>query len=141
MHARTIGVVALAALIIVTLCAGVAIAHAYPVDDGGWATRTTTTDGVDAKGEVAYNGKDYSKVAAGDDLVLVCDEEADGNVIKGEFDIRAATARTSATFEVADDDGANGRCASAVPAGIVLRHRVCERNHLFWHCGNWQVGT
>jgi hypothetical protein len=84
------------------------------------------------------NGQDYTKSVDGDELVLVCDEERDDNLVKGEYEFERDGRPVMA--ETSDAEGADGRCTGVALDGEVLRHRVCERNHLLWECGNWQAG-
>jgi hypothetical protein len=120
------------------LYVAVGVARDYGVDDGGDGRAAVMDTDEPSLGEVAFHGDDYSRVSAESGLLLVCDVENDDNVVKGVIDI--VESGSMSRVEVADATG-DRRCASFRPSGPVQRHRVCERNHLFWRCGNWQVGS
>ena len=107
--------------------------------DAPAAAESVADDDADHSGEVATNGEDYSKVSAEGAHVLVCDEEADENAVRGEATVEQPDGQVELAFE--DTDGADGMCVAVPIDGSVLKHRVCERNHAVWTCGNWQAGS
>lgn len=140
---QRIAALAFAVLVLVVLVVTTfRVASSFPAPDGdgdGAETGTFLDEPAEHLGEISYDGRDYAKVLAGEDLLLVCDEEADSNVVKAIFDVDGDAGDRS--VEISDRNGADGTCTSAVWDGLVRRHRVCERNHLFWRCGNWQTGS
>lgn len=88
-------------------------------------------------GEVARHGGDFSAVTPTGELV-VCDEEADSNVVKVSAEYFDGHRRRRIT--ILDKTGADGRCASVPVDGPVVGHQVCERDDVAWHCGNQQTG-
>jgi hypothetical protein len=86
-----------------------------------------------AGSDASRHGADYARVPE-PGVLLVCDEEADGNPVRARAEVHHEARRWWLTVE--DRDGANGRCVRVPVEGEVLRVRTCERNHLFWDCGN-----
>jgi hypothetical protein len=85
---------------------------------------------------VPQDGADYARLDG--DRFLVCDREADENLVKGVLQIAEPDGDGSTVVEVADGGGADGRCVAITVTGRVINLRVCERNVLAWHCSNAQ---
>ena len=82
---------------------------------------------------VPQDGADYARMVG--DRFLVCDREADDNLVKGVVHVEGATPNL---LEVADIGGADGGCASITVTERVISLYVCERNVVAWHCSNAQ---
>ena len=131
-----LGAMAIMLLFIVYLGARVAADVAVQESEGD---TSELRDDEEASGTNSQHGDDYTKAAQEGTFLLVCDEEADANLVKGVYEF--VDGADAVMAEVADSHGADGRCVGVALDGRILRHRVSERNHVVWDCANWQAGT
>lgn len=93
-----------------------------------------------ASGVTSYHGNDYSYDFSSFKKLRTCDREADNNRTKGGW---SATQNGSEDGSASDSDGANNACGETGLPGTegpyIIKHHTCEKNHLTWNCGNWQL--
>ena len=80
---------------------------------------------------VSRNGDDFSVLALDNRTIVLCDTESDHNPVRADVVIGSDQ---TVTFVDASD---TGECTRYVADTQVLRHRICERNHLLWNCSNF----
>lgn len=90
-----------------------------------------------ASAVTSYQGDDFSFDYFSRTYMAACDQESDGNQVKGNYDFDNSGGTDGSAM---DEDGNNGVCGTANTFGTVIRHRTCEVQQ-FWpdNCGNWQA--
>jgi hypothetical protein len=69
-----------------------------------------------------HQGGDYGIFNPSDNVAQVCDAEADGNGVYGEF-----VTTTGAVTTISDTNGSTAGCGSLTVSAATYRFRVCER--------------
>ena len=84
---------------------------------------------------MSYQGSDFAYDYNSKTYISACDQESDGNEVKGVYDFNNSGGSNGSAL---DSDGSNGACASRNTGGTIYRHRTCEAIN-FWpdNCGNW----
>ncbi len=135
---RILVVMAVVALVGVGAVSGLRIMGARRVVRPADAERVERPD-PSLGASVSHHGDDFGVVEPSDPQVfVVCDVEADGNPVRGEVEYFVEDPEpVFLTVTVDEFDGAGGTCTRITVPELLTRHRVCERNHLVWVCGNW----
>jgi hypothetical protein len=83
---------------------------------------------------IINHGEDFLFAVGGPRRIGVCDAEADHNPVKARYKVVHNGTEAIGEFVDASDPG----CALVELQSDALLVQICERNHLWWVCSNWQ---